>query len=197
MKDSKTVGAAKKAARIDKSRAQFRALITSNPNYFGNLSGTKFKVVKKIIASTSFEKLTELGYNPHLKQLSATFDLKKTSGYGGDLCTDGTQEFVRFYVDLGSGWEDAGLVGTDVTTFHPARTAPIRVVIHCRIPSKPAIRRDANGVLHHNSRGLGPSCPGMPSLRPASRTGNRFMATSWSATSRSIKASISDCSRMS
>ena len=114
MKDSKTVGAVKKAARIDKSRAQFRALITSNPNYFGNLSGTKFKVVKKIIASTSFEKLTELGYNPHLKKLSATFDLKKTSGYGGDLCTDGTQEFVRFYVDLGSGWEDAGLAGTDV-----------------------------------------------------------------------------------
>ena len=114
MKDRKKAAARKTPARIDKSRAQFRALIASNPNYFGNLSDTKFKVVKKIVASTSFERLTELGYNPQLKQLSATFDLKKASGYGGGLCADGTQEFVRFYVDLGSGWEDAGLVGTDV-----------------------------------------------------------------------------------
>ena len=114
MEDRKNVAAGKKAARVNKSRAQFRALITSNPNYFGNLSDSKFKAVKKIIASTSFEQLTELGYNPHLKQLSATFDLKKASGYGGDLCADGTQEYVRFYVDLGSGWEDAGIVGTDV-----------------------------------------------------------------------------------
>ncbi|MGA9575016.1 MAG: hypothetical protein WBS20_13845 [Lysobacterales bacterium] len=114
MADRKKPAAPKKAARIDTSRAQFRALITSNPNYFGNLSDSKFKVVKKIIASTSFEQLTELGYNPHLKLLSATFDLKKASGYGGDLCADGSQEFVRFYVDLGAGWEDAGLAATNV-----------------------------------------------------------------------------------
>ncbi len=114
MEDSKNPAAVKKAVGVDTSRTRFRALVTSNPNYFGNLSGSKFKVVKKIVSNTGFEQLTELGYNPQLKQLSATFDLKKASGYGGDLCDDGTQEFVRFYVDLGSGWEDAGLVATDV-----------------------------------------------------------------------------------
>ena len=114
MEDRKKVAAKNKTARVDNSRAQFRALLTSNPNYFGNLPDSKYKAVKKIVASTSFEQLTELGYNPHLKQLSATFGLKKTTGYSGDLCSDGSQEFVRFYVDLGSGWQDAGLVGTDV-----------------------------------------------------------------------------------
>lgn len=114
MKDSKKATAAKTAASIDKNRVQFRALIASNPNYFGNLSDSKFDVVKKIVGNTSFEQLSELGYNPRDKQLSATFDLKKTTGYGGDLCADGTTEYVRFYVDLGSGWEDAGLVGTNV-----------------------------------------------------------------------------------
>lgn len=114
MEDRKKVAAKKRPARVDNSRARFRALITSNPNYFGNLPDSKFKAVKKIVASTGFEKLTELGYNPHLKQLTATFDLKKSSGYGGDLCSDGSQEYVRFYVDLGSGWKDAGLVAADV-----------------------------------------------------------------------------------
>ncbi|MCP4044994.1 MAG: hypothetical protein GY732_03280 [Gammaproteobacteria bacterium] len=114
MEDRKKTAVPKRPAPIDKSRAQFRVLIASNPNYFGNLADTKFKAVKKIVASTSFEELTELGYNPNIKQLSATFDLKKAVGYGGDLCDEGTQEYVRFYVDLGSGWEDAGLAGTGV-----------------------------------------------------------------------------------
>ena len=114
MDDRKKAAASKSAAGVDKSRAQFRALIASNPNYFGNLSDSKLEAVEKIIGNTSFEQLTELGYNPQLKQLSATFDLKKASGYGGDLCTDGTREYVRFYVDLGSGWEDAGLTATEV-----------------------------------------------------------------------------------
>jgi hypothetical protein len=114
MEDSKKVAATKTAARVNKSRAQFRALIASNPNYFGNLPDSKFKVVNKIVGNTGFEQLTELGYNPRLKQLTATFDLKKASGYSGNLCSDGSREYVRFYVNHGSGWKDAGLVGTDV-----------------------------------------------------------------------------------
>ena len=114
MTDRKKGTAPKTTARVEKNRAQFRALIALNPNYFGNLSASKFKLVKKIVGNTSFEQLTELGYNPRSKQLSATFDLKKASGYDGDLCADGTREYVRFYVDLGSGWEDAGLAATDV-----------------------------------------------------------------------------------
>jgi len=114
MEDSKRTSAAKKSARVDKHRTQFRSLIASNPNYFGNFPVTKLKPVKKLIADSSYEVLTELGYNPLLKQLTATFDLKKASGYGGNLCSDGSPEYVRFYVNRGSGWEDAGLVATDV-----------------------------------------------------------------------------------
>jgi len=114
MEDAKKGAASKKAANIDKNRAQFRALIAKNPNYFGNLPDSTLKAVNKIVANTGFEELTELGYNPRLRQLTASFDLKKSSGYGGDLCSDGSAEYVRFYVDLGSGWQDAGLVATDV-----------------------------------------------------------------------------------
>ncbi len=101
-------------ARVEKTRTHFRSLIASNPNYFGNLVKSKFKVVKKIISNTNYEQLTELGYNPHLKQLYANFDQKRTGGYGGNLCANGTTEYIRFYVNFGSGWKDVGLVGTQV-----------------------------------------------------------------------------------
>lgn len=114
MEDRKKGAARKPAASSEKSRVQFKTLVTSNPNYFGNLTDSPFKAVKKIVSNTSFEQLRELGYNPRLKLLSATFDLKKATGYGGDLCANGSQEFVRFYVDHGSGWQDVGLSATEV-----------------------------------------------------------------------------------
>ena len=115
MEDSKRKAAATtRAARVEKSRAQFRTLIAANPNYFGNFPGAKFKAVTKLLSNTSYEQLTELGYNPRMRRLTATFDIKKSAGYGGDLCADGTREYVRFYVNRGSGWEDAGLVAAEV-----------------------------------------------------------------------------------
>ena len=114
MEDSKRKAAATtRAARVEKSRAQFRTLIAANPNYFGNFPGAKFKAVTKLLSNTSYEQLTELGYNPRMRRLTATFDIKKSAGYGGDLCADGTREYVRFYVNRGSGWEDAGLVAAE------------------------------------------------------------------------------------
>lgn len=58
--------------------------------------------------------MTEIGYNPRQRRLFATFDIKRPAGYSGDLCDDGSNEYVRFYVDEGSGWIDVGVVGTDV-----------------------------------------------------------------------------------
>lgn len=103
----------KKAARVEATRRDFRSLLVANPNYFGTAPGLG-KAVKKIAGNTSYEQLTTLGYNPDRKQLFATLDIKKTFGYGGDLCADGTREYVRFYVDLGSGWQDAGMAAVGV-----------------------------------------------------------------------------------
>ena len=77
MEDSKRKAAAStRAARVEKSRAQFRTLIAANPNYFGNFPGAKFKAVTKLLSNTSYEQLTELGYNPRMRRLTATFDIK-------------------------------------------------------------------------------------------------------------------------
>ena len=111
MADSKKAAA---TVRVEKTRSGFRGLVAGNPNYFGNLPASGFKPVKKLATNTNYEELTSVGYNPLQRRLYATFDIKKSGGYSGDLCDDGSTEYVRFFVDFGSGWLDAGLAATDV-----------------------------------------------------------------------------------
>jgi hypothetical protein len=78
--------------RVEVTRTRFRTLLAGNPNYFGNLVGSPFKVVKKLASDTNYEELTSVGYNQHIRRLFATFDVKKAFGYSGDLCDDGSTE---------------------------------------------------------------------------------------------------------
>jgi len=101
-------------ARIEKERAQFTHLIAENPNYFGNLVGSAYKPVKKIVGNTKYEQLTCVGFNPDLNRIEATLQIKLPFGYGGSLCQAGTIEYVRFFIDYGSGWVDVGVAGVNV-----------------------------------------------------------------------------------
>jgi hypothetical protein len=97
---------------FEKERQQFRALILSNPNYFGNIKQSPFKAQLNIVGDTTYEEIGSVGFQPQFNQLEATVYLNQPSGYGGDVCSAGTPEFVRFYlsVDNGATWQDQGLV---------------------------------------------------------------------------------------
>jgi hypothetical protein len=99
---------------VPRERSNFRRFIASNANYFGNLEKSPLKVVTKIVGNTTYEELTCIGYNPALSLLEATVQIKRPSGYLGGLCTAGSTEYVRFYVDYGGGWVDAGLASFNV-----------------------------------------------------------------------------------
>lgn len=94
-----------------KERLQFKTLLLSNPNYFGNIKDSAFKAIKVLSSDTSFEELMCVGYNPQLRQLEAVIYIKQDSGYGGGVCSSGTFEYVRFYLsfDNGATWEDVGM----------------------------------------------------------------------------------------
>lgn len=100
----------KEARKIEKERGDFKLLVAENPNYFGNLANSPFKPVKKIIASTKYEELTCVGFNPDTNLLEATIAVKLPFGYNGNLCQFGSNEYVRFFVDYGGGWIDNGVV---------------------------------------------------------------------------------------
>jgi hypothetical protein len=93
-----------------KERANFKWLVARNPNYFGNLEKSNYEAILNIVNNTTYEEISCVGYNPVADRLEATVAIKQPFGYGGDLCQPGTTEYVRFFVDYGSGFQDAGLV---------------------------------------------------------------------------------------
>lgn len=96
---------------FDKERAQFKALLFSNPNYFGNLKDSEFKAQLNVQFNTFYEEIGCVGYQPQANRLEAVIFVKQPSGYGGGVCTSGTEEFVRFFIsfDDGANWDDLGI----------------------------------------------------------------------------------------
>ena len=95
-------------------RRSFKYQLLQNPNYFGNLGELDIPnlpdPVFKKIGDTTYEELTCVGYNPDTDILTAIVRVKLMSGYSGGPCTDGSREYVRFYLDYGpGGWVDHGV----------------------------------------------------------------------------------------
>lgn len=92
-------------------RTKFRELLLANPNHFGNLKRSKFEAVKPKKNDQSYESLKCVGYHPHLEQLEAVVHIRRDYGFGGDICSNGTPEYVRFFVDWDNDghWEDLGM----------------------------------------------------------------------------------------
>ena len=100
-----------KLTRVPKERSQFRALLAINPNYFGNEDGSKLKAVSKITSNKTYEEIGCVGFQPQFNRLETVVYVKRPNGYGGDVCSNGTREYVRFYIsyDDGASWEDVGI----------------------------------------------------------------------------------------
>ena len=73
--------------------------------------------------NTSFEELDCIGYDPIDDVLVGLFTVKRTDGYSGGACTNGSLEYVRFWIDWGdgSGWQ---LAGTSTVRVHDYNTMP-------------------------------------------------------------------------
>lgn len=108
-----------KRDKDDSHRTRFRSHLLGNPNYFGNLSeldlpGLPAPVVEKI-GDTRYEELSCIGFDPDTDVLAAVVRIKRQGGYGGGPCTEGSEEFVRFFLDYGDGtWIDHGVASFTV-----------------------------------------------------------------------------------
>jgi len=136
-------------AEVPKTRAQFKQLIVSNPNYFGTLKGSPLQAIAVQSGNTEFEELICLGYQPQLDRLVAVVVLKQMGGYGGPLCGAGSPENLRFFVDWShdGNWTDVGVTRftahdiPDPNRLYHAVYMPLNPVQRsCRAPLLPRVR---------------------------------------------------------
>ena len=101
---------------VEEERRRFKQFLTENPNYFGNRPTLDFEPVVELVGDSSYEELACVGYDPGASQLEAVINIKRGVGYGGDVCTDGSVEFVRFFLDRerDGSWEDVGVASATV-----------------------------------------------------------------------------------
>jgi len=77
------------------ARSHMKALLLANPNYFGTLAGSDFEPVLSILGDTAYENIGCVGFNPQLNRLEAVVNINQETGYDGDICSSGSQEFAK------------------------------------------------------------------------------------------------------
>lgn len=122
---------------IEVSRAAFTKLLAANPNHFGTLSdqilAKTLPVVEPKNNDTRYEEIGCVSFSPERDRLEATIVVKLPAGYGGGPCAAGSTEYVRFFVDYGSGWEDKGVGAARVFDIPAGRDCgkkPVHPYVH-------------------------------------------------------------------
>jgi len=104
------------AKQLTIARQEFNSYLTVGEKGFAKLKlKTPLKFFKEK-GNSFYEELGCVGYNPVFKELTATVKIKKPTGYSGNLCSTGSFEYVRFYLDYkdGNGWQDMGYTAINV-----------------------------------------------------------------------------------
>ncbi len=119
-------------------RSNMKALLLVNPNYFGNLKESEFQSVLNMSGDTAYENIACVGFNPQLNRLEAVVYINQDSGYDGDICSAGSQEFVRFYLsfDGGTTWQDQGLTNFTVYDVPGAKPLEYDVTLNINPPEE-------------------------------------------------------------
>ena len=97
--------------------------------------------------NTFYEELVCVGYQPQLKRLDAVVHLKNANGYSGNICSAGSQEYVKFFAstDEGATWMELGT--TAFTAWDVPGTKPLEFDVTLSVDLDDKCCRDENIVL--------------------------------------------------
>ena len=137
-------------------------LLAVNQNFFGTNPQLNLPIVFPLKYDSNFEEIGCVGYHPVLSELAATIKIKRSSGYSGGLCSRGSIEYVRFFLDYGAGWQDMGVSGVNVHDLPDSKDCagaiekPISYTVRlkidpkhlsCKVPNLPKVK----AILSWNS----------------------------------------------
>jgi hypothetical protein len=77
--------------------------------------------IKLLQFNTTYEEVKCIALNRELDSLHASVVVKKPFGYLGNLCKQGSKEYVAFFMDFGGGYQ---YMGTSSVTVHDIPTIP-------------------------------------------------------------------------
>lgn len=175
-----TADAALKAA-YPQERAQYKALLTFNPNYFGSFDTAGLPPVLPMAGNTYYEELGCVGYHPQQEMLEGVVYVYQPGGYGGPLCSGGSTEYVRFYLsfDNGATWQDQGLTSFRAWDVPEGTEGSRRLEYAVQLKVDPARQLCWSGSRLIRMRGIlswnAPPPPNQPNWNPP--WGNRRDAT--------------------
>ncbi len=131
------------------SKAEIEKLELSRQNILANIV-TKNASLQELKGNTYWEELTCVGYNPDIAQIEAVVSVKQATGYSGGLCTNGSTEYVRFFVDWGSGFENAGLTSFkahDISNAPPGPQHPLQYMVYVELQDDEHKKACSSAVL--------------------------------------------------
>ena len=181
-----TVGAVSAATEVPPERAQFRALLVGNPNYFGTLPKSPFKPVIKLQGNTTYEEL-KLRRVPPAGQPPRRGGVRQPA-----VRVRRRRVLVRVHRNTSGStsrsttarrWVDQGVPASPPTTCRPRRPADAG----SNTPSAWAARRPKSGAPSRTSCWSGRFSRGTTCRQPTRPTTCRCGATSTTPTSRSIR----------
>lgn len=114
------------------SAGQLSELLNTRQTFLLNRFFLKAAAAQSI---THWEEITCVGFNPDKSKLEAIVSIKQSIGYSGGLCSNGSKEYVRFFVDFkdGSGFQDMGYTSfkvADISEVPPGPQHPLKYMTH-------------------------------------------------------------------
>jgi len=121
----------KKKTEVNFSETQIAAFTVGREQL---LFLTAIDALPEFTGISYWEDLSCVGYNPKNSELNAIVSIKRATGYSGGLCTRGSGEYVRFYVDWkdGLGFQDVGFTSFrshDISDAPPGRQHPLQYMV--------------------------------------------------------------------
>lgn len=111
MNKSAVTESASASIEIPRERSHFRSLLAAHPIAFDPKAKIALPKALQFQEPTQYEELACIGFQPEFRRIEAVVFIKRPNGYLGPLCSEGSTEFVRFYLsyDEGATWQDLGL----------------------------------------------------------------------------------------
>lgn len=97
----------------ERERLALLRLFSAHPHCLGLTASSAGRSAGASIGPAAYESIEQIGYDAARSVLEATVRLARPLPELGDPCGRDALEYVRFFVDQGQGWENAGLAVFD------------------------------------------------------------------------------------